>query len=426
MRSALLHLCAVLALLGCSRAGDLPSGRVLDGVNAGDLEAIVAARAVDGVLVFFQFESVRLRWLEFAQNAHHQLAEVWGYPMVALGAFAEDCQALERSNCVTHSYPARGTHEKVNIHGMWAMRYDFLTRLLARNVTALMLDVDQVLHEDILAYLQSGCLLQATLVFHYEGGGPNGGFAFARPSLLALELLGSVVETFNRTGGMDQEIIGTRLRTYSVTNTSTLCGVDMRLIQGELVAGLPESVIRFGEWASHWHTSEMTWKVTHLLKVKGTWQASTAKALDSFSHVGRQAYMMLFDYWDARIFEKYRGRKPVARIHPDLITRVQDNLQLLRQTVKDALLDAANTGHLLVLPRVSCNARWVESFDPRLLWGRDDRCYLGVHSYEECWPWDWVVYDFDPLLPEETKVLSHFPNATHNEVLMRECKDFFL
>ena len=166
----------------------------LNASDAADLDAIVAARAFAGELLFFQFESHRARWLHFAVNMAAQLTAVGYHHYVALAAFAEDCQRLHARwrallpdaaaqplpACAVAELPAHGAPEALEHHGFWAGRYAFLTAMVERRVNAMLLDLDITLHYDVYADLAEPCLANATLLFLAEQGGPNAGFVYAR------------------------------------------------------------------------------------------------------------------------------------------------------------------------------------------------------------------------------------------------------
>lgn len=120
---------------------------------------------------------------------------------------------------------------------------------------------------------------------------------------------------------------------------------------------------------------------------------------------------------------------------------VEFDLLLLRQTIKDALNMAANAGRVLVLPELSCTSPWITANDPKVMWlrrpGEVTRCFVGSHSYEFCWAWDYVAYAFDPLVvprfvtakkvfsPNED-VIVLLLNGQTNTSAEKECRDFYL
>ena len=167
----------------------------LNASSSADLDAIVAARAFGGELVFFQFESQRARWLHFAVNMAAQLSAVGYHHYVALAAFATDCARLHARwralfpgepathplpACAVAELPAHGSSEQLDHHGFWAGRYAFITALVERRVNAMLLDSDITFHHDMYADLDEPCLANGTLLFLAEPGGPNAGFVYAR------------------------------------------------------------------------------------------------------------------------------------------------------------------------------------------------------------------------------------------------------
>lgn len=382
--------------------------------------------AVNNSIVFFQFESTRLRWLEFAHNQYFQLSRL-EMPFFALGAFEQDCHALDRERCISHAYPPHGTYRNVDIYGMWAARYEVLTELLKLNLTVVMLDLDQFVHRPFFQYFgQSECMQNVTMGFHIEGRGPNGGFAFARPSPLSIDFFGNVTREFVKEGNgliMDQTVIQDQWTELAPGPPSMCIESDLRIAsyknQTYSIAMLPSSFIRFGESARDWPAS---WYLTHMLHNTGSWQTTPDKARSMFSHVARQAWMQLYGYWDPEIFKKY-ATKPITALHPLLLERVQNDYVVLRQTIQDALLESANCEHAFMLPEIPCNLTWMQTKDPRVLF-RDGRCWVGVGDYEFCWPWDYVVYAFDQLVTPK-KIINHFTNRTKNEKLEHECYIYF-
>jgi hypothetical protein len=169
----------------------------LNASDAADLDVIAATRAYEGDLIFFQFESHRHRWLNFALNMASQLTAVGYHHYVALAGFAVDCERLHarwrelyadagpggahpQPACAVAALPVHGTTENVEFHGFWAGRYAFLTSLVERRVNTMLLDLDYAIHYDVYADLAEPCMANGTLVLLGEGGGPNAGFVYAR------------------------------------------------------------------------------------------------------------------------------------------------------------------------------------------------------------------------------------------------------
>ena len=166
----------------------------LDAANATHLAAVVAARAHKGELVFFLFESTRVRWLDFALNMAAQLTAVGFWHYVALAAFPVDCERLlarwedvygadnaarPPPACVLAPSPPHGEPERLEFHAFWVGCWTFLTDVLRLNVSTLLLDLDFAIHRDVYADLYDPCVAGAAAVAHAEGGGANAGFFYA-------------------------------------------------------------------------------------------------------------------------------------------------------------------------------------------------------------------------------------------------------
>ena len=167
----------------------------LDASSEADLDVIAAQRPFKGELIFFQFESSRARWLDFAMNMAAQLHAVGYAHFVALGGFEVDCARMHARweemhaavgtappaplSCVIASLPAHGEPGHMDVHGFWVGRYALLAAMVARRVNVMMLDLDFAIHRDVYADLHEPCL-PATLMVQAEGGGPNAGFIYAK------------------------------------------------------------------------------------------------------------------------------------------------------------------------------------------------------------------------------------------------------
>jgi hypothetical protein len=308
------------------------------------------------------------------------------------------------------------------VHGFWAARYNFFTRLVDSGMDVLMLDADQQVHGNVFTYLDNACVARASMAFHAEGGGPNGGTAWARgsgPHAVASWLFGSVarlypvfVEIAKTTGKapcstMDQDFVKDALSTALMPNSSQW---DMRMCRRDGVKehefwhdkptvrdyapadvsvkcenttlfevylprdadGAPATEL------AHWFPLEFTrfagpgrppWpptsKLTHMLGASGIWMPTFEEAKHSMSHVARQAMMQMDGYWAPGVYLKYARTKRLLFIDDALVSRVEDDIVVLRRTLADALLEAANAGRVLVLPQISCSARWIQ---PNVVW----------------------------------------------------------
>ena len=102
----------------------------LNASDAADLDEIATTRSYQGDLLFFQFESHRHRWLNFALNMASQLTAVGYHHYVALAGFAVDCERLHarwrelyadagpggahpQPACAVAALPVHGTSENV-------------------------------------------------------------------------------------------------------------------------------------------------------------------------------------------------------------------------------------------------------------------------------------------------------------------------
>ncbi len=92
-----------------------------------------------------------------------------------------------------------------------------------------------------------------------------------------------------------------------------------------------------------------------------------------------------------------------------------DTPKALRGLIRRALLAATLTRRILVLPQLPCDSAWIGNgsvtvtpsrrniSDPRVfIVGSYSafKCYVGAHSYETCWPWEHVTFEFDPNVVE--------------------------
>lgn len=465
-------------------------GAALDATK--DLQLIRSTfLAASNRVVIYQFEAERNRWLDFALNMYWQLENKFPLEFLALGSFSESCEALGKPRCVTNSLPEHGTPQRPDVHGFWAARYNFFTRLVDSGMDVLMIDADMQVHGNVFTYLDNACVARASMAFHAEGGGPNGGTAWARgsgPHAVASWLFGSVARLYplflesEKTTGkapcstMDQDFLKDALSTALMPNSSQWdlrncrrdgvkehefwrdkpkvpdyapAGVSVMCENTSLfevylprdVDGAPATQL------AHWFPLEFTsfagsgrppWppssKLTHMLGASGIWMPTFEEAKHSMSHVSRQAMMQIDGYWAPEVYLKYARTKRLLFIDDTLVSRVEDDIVVLRHTLADALLEAANAGRVLVLPQISCSARWIQPNDPRVLWrAHDGACFVGAHSYEFCWPWDYVAYAFDNIVDARRRlpaalgdvVVNHFSNTTAHAGVMRECADFF-
>lgn len=82
----------------------------------------------------------------------------------------------------------------------------------------------------------------------------------------------------------------------------------------------------------------------------------------------------------------------------------------LRLLLKHALSIAHVYGYVFVLPELPCGAPWMQNestplrpydmSDKRVIVDSTLACHVGAHAYEFCWPWDFLVSAFDPLVRE--------------------------
>jgi len=440
-------------------------------------------------VVLFQFEAKRHRWLEFAQSMYWQLERQYPGEFLAIGAFPESCKALGKPRCVINNRIPAETPNKPNVHGFWAARYDFFTMLLNEDMDVLMIDSDHMVHGDAFEYLNQSCVNTASMAFHAEGGGPNGGTAWARgsvPHAVASWIFGSVGrlylpfwDYYLKTGEapcstMDQDFIKDAVQTSLSPNASQWdmrrcrqggkpnhvfwndkpkpnpeipsqkvikCdGVELFKSYMPIDAGPPSDEL--GHWlppvfVRYATAGKQPWpptsKLTHMLGARGLWMP-TAQQANVHAHVSRQAGLQIDGYWNPDIFQKYANNRQLMFIDNSLIERVQEDLLVLRRTIADALLAAANTGRVLVLPQISCLMPWVVENDPRILWrAQDGTCFVGTNFGEKCWPWIYVAYAFDSIvvsrrtsLKNGDVVVNHFGNTSKNSFVEKECDSFFL
>jgi len=158
--------------------------------------AAAASRAFKGDLIVFQFETRHNggRFFDFALNLAAQLDAAGFHHYVALGAFPYDCEVLHsrwrelfpqasaQPSCVVATWPFHGVPEGGAIaEGMWIARYQLVADLVAQGLSGvMMLDADTAIHRDPYADLDAPCFQNTTMVVLAEGGGPNGGFFYAR------------------------------------------------------------------------------------------------------------------------------------------------------------------------------------------------------------------------------------------------------
>jgi len=415
--------------------------------------------------VVFQFEAHRVRWLDFARNSYIQLHERYPQNVLALGAFPESCHALGLPRCVTNSFPEHGTPMAPDVHGMWSSRYDLFHKLLERGLDVLMLDTDYLVLGDVFELLESECLAKASIAFLAEGGGPNGGFVFARgtrPHVVANWIVGTVGrlyptfwEYYKATGHapcstMDQDIIKDSMLIAVTPNSSQWdlrrcwkdgdqnhvfwngkpkvstelptarvlkCNETTELLElflpvdaegtqteKEYAVYVPPSVVRFGGAGPLAYPYET--KLVHQLGARGVWMPTAEQAWHTGAHVSRQAWIQIDGGWSADVYRDRAERARLLFIDDALVARVQHDLVVLRRTIADALTEAANAGRVLVLPQLNCSVEWIVDKDPRLIWrARDGACFVGTNAGETCWPWEHVAYVFDEHVLARRKTL---------------------
>jgi hypothetical protein len=517
-----------------------------------DLDVIAATRSYEGELVFFQFESHRHRWLNFALNMAAQLTAVGYHHYVALAGFPVDCDRLHarwrelyadatpgpggahpQPACAVAALPLHGESGSMEFHGFWAGRYAFLTSMVERRVNPMLLDLDFAIHYDMYADLAEPCMANGTMMMLGEGGGPNAGFVYIRdahPDGAAHWVVAQIkrrVDLFfaerDATGKLpgntwEQDILkdATRIalapngshwdfgtgreashpfwtahpqegysREYVTTsvpiNATLSCPAEARfnttgaeglrnLVGGggrqhsllvltkpadapgapsselprEFMLYVPSYFMQYGNIVNAaWNNDKMPSALTHMLKTSGTWLPSTADVDNTLSHVTRMAAMQAFGYWAPELLEVEAASKPLMYLKDSLVAAASAHADVgrLRELVARALHAAALTERVLVLPQLPCDSPWLRRSNdtnghggvadnrvfvvPRTA-GAGVDCYVGAHSYEFCWPWDHVVYAFDPIVLrrraaaptvpwERAKLL---PNVTSGDVVV--------
>jgi hypothetical protein len=169
-----------------------------------------------------------------------------------------------------------------------------------------------------------------------------------------------------------------------------------------------------GVASAGWNNANMPSATTHMLKAAATWLPSVQDVEGTMSHVTRLALMQAHGYWAPELFEAEAAKKPLMFLKDSLVTAASAHADVsrLRELIARALHGAALTQRVLVLPQLPCDSPWLERgnntnghagvADTRVFAvpranGTVD-CYVGAHSYEFCWPWDYVAYAFDPIV----------------------------
>ena len=198
-----------------------------------------------------------------------------------------------------------------------------------------------------------------------------------------------------------------------LTKPADAPGAPSSTLPAEYLLYAPSYLMLYGE-ALHltWNYANMPSAMTHMLKATATWLPSIADVDASMSHVTRLACMQAFGYWAPEIFEADAATKPLMYLKDSLVAAASAHHDAghIRELVARALHAAALTQRVLVLPQLPCVSPWlVRSNDTNGHGGVGDNrvfvvpgpdgvsCYVGAHSYEFCWPWDHVVYAFDPI-----------------------------
>ena len=193
----------------------------------------------------------------------------------------------------------------------------------------------------------------------------------------------------------------------------------------EYVLWAPGYLISFGAYVNvGWNNHNPPTALTHLLHAKGIWRWDEEVAGAMFSHVSRQAYMQAFGFWEPAIHEARAANCTLLFLDPAIVATAslaQDAapVQLL---LARALHAAALTNRTLVLPELPCESPWIRRSNDTNNGGFADRrvivvpgtgatptrCYVGAHSYEFCWPWDYVAQAFDPIA-QRRAAAAHAP-----------------
>ena len=191
----------------------------------------------------------------------------------------------------------------------------------------------------------------------------------------------------------------------------------------------PGYIIQFGHVANiGWNPTNPVSALTHLLGAGPVWLPRVEDAAAQFSHVARLATMQAFGFWHPGINKRVAASRKLLFITHSLVetaSRKEDIMHVF-ELVSRALHAAVITNRTLVLPRLPCDAPWiVRSNNTNGHGGISDRrvfvileppygagdvsCYVGAHSLEFCWPWDFVVFGFDPIALERAPAATLLP-----------------
>ena len=193
----------------------------------------------------------------------------------------------------------------------------------------------------------------------------------------------------------------------------------------EYVLWAPGYLVSFGPYVTAgWNNHNPPTALTHLLHSKGIWRWDEEAAGDMFSHVSRQANMQAFGFWEPAIHEARAAHRTLMFLDPAVVATASlaQEAAPVQLLLARALHAAALTHRTLVLPELPCQSPWIKRSndtnnggfaDRRVIvvpgaGGTPTRCYTGAHSYEFCWPWDYVVQAFDPIA-QRRAAAAHAP-----------------
>jgi hypothetical protein len=179
--------------------------------------------------------------------------------------------------------------------------------------------------------------------------------------------------------------------------------------------------IQYGNVISEgWDNANPPTTLTHLLKASGIWLPTHELAYAQLSHITRIANMQAHGFWVPEINEARAAQRTLLFIKPSVVDAAtrQANVTHLRELIMRGLHAGALTNRTLVLPQLACASPWVRRSndsvhgisDARIILAGDvgaPRCYVGAHSYEFCWPWDHVVFAFDPIVQRREATAQH-------------------
>ena len=208
-------------------------------------------------------------------------------------------------------------------------------------------------------------------------------------------------------------------------------------LPAEFLLYAPSYFIQLGRVATAgWNNGNPASTLTHLLSVASVWQADAKLAASKFSHVSRMEVMDAHGFWWPTIHAERAATRSLLFL-PEVAVVVaarQHSIQPLRWLVERGMRAAALTKQVLVLPEISCDAPWIirsndsnvdRIADPRLIVVPaagvvPTACHVGSAKDRICWPWDFVVHEFDAAAAARR---HHARRAPWDATALREARD---